>query len=277
MATAVDAWHEALQQSEKYWKDVQDAYEIDDQTVNTVGLPPEMHEWPSTRYEEFYAEVLSVMQHFIAEKHPIVTRMESLKPNRDMGKLIEWLVFWGNVYRGYTQPWTGDPKFQFGTDPVVMASSPTDLGHARDAMDAAMASVDLVITMDVALCLGMKWAIVIEGSHLVRSTDPPQFLDFFHTKTDITIDQFTEELWWQLIAPKTVPRLLKNPVRTRNELLKEYPFVNESFDPTSKPSKPSKPSQPSQPSTPSTGGSADSSLWILLLLLLVAGMYLYSK
>ena len=273
---SIDSWDDALSASEVYWDEVEKAYETDDKGALTVPLPPELQDWPSTRYDEFYAEVVQTLKGFIGPTHTIVTRMADLKPNRDRDKLLPWLVFFETVYREHREPYnSGDPAYQFGTDPVVMQSSEHDLDRAADALGAQMAAVNLVITMDVALCLGLKWPIAVKGSDASRNS-PPAFLQLLHKEMSFTIDQFTEVIWQNLVWPYTMPPLLKLEVKTRDELLAKYPFVKGSFAPN----KSSKPSSKPSKVTPSSGGSADSSsggMWILLLLLLVAGMYLYSK
>ena len=282
---AADSWNLAQSHSNVYWDAVQKVYETDpdpDQTLtDTNPLPKHLHEWPSTKYDEFYADVVTSMKTHMGATHSILTRMADLKPNRDMKKLLPWLVFWETVYHEHKQPYLGNPAYQFGTDPILMNYPDHDLQNATNAMDAAIDAVNLVITMDVVLCLDIKWPLAIVAGRNTTHGAPPKFIHWLWSEPSVTIDQFTEEVWGALVGPSDVPPPLKvtdattgKVVQTRDELLAAYPFVKGSFAP------PSKPSKPSKPVTPSSGGSADSSsggIWILLLLLLVAGMYLYSK
>ena len=283
MASATDSWHLALNHSNAYWDAVKAAYETDPTTADSVPLADHLRDWPSTRYDEFYANVVTTMKTHMGSTHAILTHMADLKPNRDRNKLLPWLVFWDTVYYSHNKTYLDNPAYQFGTDPIVMNYPDHDLQNATNAMDAAIDSVNLVITMDVALCLDIKWPLPIVAGRTIYG-GPPDFIHYLWSETDVTIDQFTERIWGSLVWPDTVPPLLKvtdvttgKVVETRDELLAAYPFAKGSFGPN-KPFKPS--SKPTTPSSGGGGGSADSSsggMWILLLLLLVAGMYLYSK
>ena len=79
-----------------------------------------------------------------------------------------------------------------------------DLENATDAMDAAIDSVNLVITMDVALCLDIKWPIAIVGGRTGSMEDLPTLSTICGQQTDVTIDQFTEG-YGELVRPDTVP------------------------------------------------------------------------
>ena len=79
MASATDSWHLAQNHSNAYWDAVNAAYETDPPTVNTVTLADHLHDWPSTKYDEFYANVVESMKTHMGPTHLILTHMTDLK------------------------------------------------------------------------------------------------------------------------------------------------------------------------------------------------------
>ena len=158
-------------------------------------------------------------------------------------------------------------------DPVAGLSS--SLRAASDSLDGLAPLLNLVITMDVTVCLDLKWGISVGGSEASVSR-VPSYLQFIYSARDFDLDILEEIIWSNFVKGPKTNRLLLEPVATRADIKREYPWTRQSFDQSAPIHKKKKPAQPTYTPTESDSSSSGG-MWILLLLLLVAGMFLSSK
>ena len=267
-------WVSVFTDAEQYYVDVNKAMEKVD-NGGTVLQSTELQDGPSTLYAGAYKDLHDAMLKGLGSTtDEIYKRMVDLQPNGDPDKLIPWLVFWLTVYYGYQHPYGQNPVFLTRIDPVAAPSS--SLRAASDSLDGLEPLLNLVITMDVAVCLDLNWGISVGGSGASASRVPSYFT-FIYSATTFDLDILEEVIWGNFVKGYKTNRLLMEPVQTRADIKREYPWTRQSFDHSAhKKKKPVKPVQPIHTPTASDSSSSGG-MWILLLLLLVAGMYLYSK
>ena len=163
----------------------------------TVLQSTELQDGPSTLYASCHEALCNAMWKGLGSPtNDIYQRMTDLKPNGHPDKLIDWLVFWLAVFYEYDHPYGHDPVYQTSIDSVAAPSS--SLRDASDSLDGLTPLLNLVITMDVADCLDLKWGISIGGAGATPS-HIPSYLTFIYSAHDFNLDILEEIIWTNFV------------------------------------------------------------------------------
>ena len=137
-----------------------------------------------------------------------------------------------------------------------------------------METFNTYISMEVARCTELQWALVIASS---PRDVAPNYVKQTYTDQTYNMEVLDTIIWYHLAIPSKVPPSLKEKVTTTKDLDTYYLWVKQSHTATAYQPK-NNPTKPTQPSTTTPSDSSSSAgMWILLLLHLVAGMFLYSE
>ena len=156
-------WLEYVNGANLYWMFIRlEMAKPSPDPAKNVTQSDALHDGPSDGYGTVWGHLQDSMVRKMGSTHPIVKRMEEVKPDGDRKKLHECLVFWATVLGPHTE--TLNPSdSSWNTTIDKTAASNTELGKAQWHMQDEIKTFNTYISMEVARCMQLKWSIVILG------------------------------------------------------------------------------------------------------------------
>ena len=157
------AWYDYVKQSEAYWDDivVEMSYGPTPDPEN-VPILSVLHDGPSKGYGSVWKELNSLMKGALGEGHLLVQHMLDVRADGDHTKLHDCLMFWATIDGKHTHTMKPDASYKHTVD--IMAAGNGDLDHAQATMHKEMETFNTYISMEVAHCTELQWALVIASS-----------------------------------------------------------------------------------------------------------------